>query len=76
MISFRLKRQERHKKTSYINIRLTDEEKNLIKKKANLYALGSITEFVTYAALHFEPQNEDLDLIRGPEGPQRRNFDY
>lgn len=56
----RLKRPQQNK-TSRFDIRLTEENRNKIQTKANLYCEGNVTEYMVYASLHFVPGKEDFE---------------
>lgn len=43
-----------------VNIRMTEEEKNLLDAKANKYAGGSITALIKHAVKRFSPSPNDL----------------
>ena len=52
-------------KNKSINLRLTEDNKEIIKRKAVNYGMN-ITEYITYAAVHFETMeqvSEKLDKI-------------
>lgn len=51
-------------KSERINLRCTIADYYDIKRKANIYADGSISEYVTYAAKHYTPCKDDL--IKSP----------
>jgi uncharacterized protein (DUF1778 family) len=43
-----------------LNLKVTDEERKLIKLNADKYANGNISEWVRYASLNFLPEEKDL----------------
>ena len=53
-------KKPRPDRTTYIQIRLTPAEYNAIRKKADLYAQGNLSQWLRYAAT-LEPRKEDLE---------------
>jgi len=43
-----------------IALRCTYEEKNRLQLKANLYAKGNLSSYLTYAGLNFVPKKSDM----------------
>lgn len=41
--------------TTRVGVRLTNEQKDLIAKKAAKYSKSNLSDWMRYAALHFEP---------------------
>jgi len=56
----RLKREKVYRRKA-IGVRMTDEDYNLIKLAANIYADGNVSEYMRYAAINFEPEYCDLE---------------
>jgi len=57
----------------YIGLRVTTEEKNMIKLKAVLYTDGNVTAWLVYCALNHKPRTTDL-LMETPakyKSPQK-----
>jgi hypothetical protein len=50
------------KKTEFIGLRMSKEDKNKIMQRALLYCEGNISEFLLYAALNYEISRKDLDM--------------
>jgi hypothetical protein len=48
------------KETATISLRLEKAELEKISEKAKLYADGNNSEWIRYAALNFEPSDDDL----------------
>lgn len=49
------------KKTEFIGLRMSLEDKNKIFQRALLYTEGNLSEFILYAALNYTISREDLD---------------
>lgn len=48
-------------KTNNIAARCTDDDRNRVQAKANLYTEGNIAEWVLFAALNHVPSKEDFE---------------
>jgi hypothetical protein len=42
------------------NFKISDDDKNLIKKNAEQYAEGNISEWIRFAAINYKPRKKDL----------------
>lgn len=51
-----LKELEKEKRNVNINVKLTKEERELIQKQADKYAGGSVSAWIRYATINFEPK--------------------
>jgi hypothetical protein len=47
-------------KSKTIGIRLSAAEYSILKDKAATFANGQVSEWIRYAALNFEPSDDDL----------------
>ena len=56
----RLKKQKQNK-TEKKDFRCTEDEANIIQRKANIYTDGNVSEYCLYAALNFVPGKEDFE---------------
>lgn len=61
----RLKKNKKNK-CKNINIRCTEEDFNKIKRKANIYTEGNISELVLFAVLDFVPNKDDFEKEKAP----------
>lgn len=59
-MAYRLKPRKVYR-TNFIGIRCTDEEKNRIQLKANLYTEGNISEYMLFCALEYEVKRGDIE---------------
>ena len=57
----RLKRKKAIKKTEFLICRCKKTEKNKIKRKANLYCEGNVSEWLIHASINYLPNKEDLE---------------
>ena len=57
-------KNEKNLKSERLNLRCTLSDYYDIKRKANIYADGCISEYITYAAKHYTPCKDDL--IKSP----------
>lgn len=56
----RLKKNKKNK-SELIAARVSVEELNKIKTKANIYAEGNISQWIVYSALNCKPKKTDLE---------------
>lgn len=54
-------KKSKSNKTENIHSRCTEEEKNKMQTRANLYTNGNLSEYILFAALNFVPNKEDLE---------------
>ena len=55
------------KKDRPILVKLDQLEHNVIKRKADKYTNGNMSEWIRYASLNLEPREEDLTTLPTPE---------
>lgn len=55
-----LKSSIKPKKINMVNVKFSDQEKDLLKKKAKQYTGGNVSEWIRYAALRLNPPQSDL----------------
>lgn len=60
MVVLRLKKDKKKKRESF-PVRLNEDEKAAILRKAKVFTEGKIGEFMRYAALNFNPRKKDLE---------------
>lgn len=55
-------RLKKEKKTKFkrIEVRASEQEKNDIQLKANLYTDGNISEWIIYASMNYKPKKSEL----------------
>lgn len=63
----RLKKQSNNK-TKRHTLRLTESELNKLKRKANIYTEGNLSELLLFAALNFVPSKEDFEEQKSGKG--------
>lgn len=63
-------KKNKNNKTERIALRLTEQENNKVKQKANIYTNGNVSEYMLYASLNFVPSKEDFEDEKAP--PKRR----
>jgi hypothetical protein len=56
----KLKSSEKSKKRKLLNFKVTSDESAVIKRNADQFADGNVSEWVRYAALHFRPNSSEL----------------
>lgn len=61
MKEMRLKGIKKENKTSSIGLRTSEEVKNMLQTKANLYTDGNLSEWIIYAALNYVPSKKELE---------------
>jgi len=48
--------------TKITNLRITSEEKQLMKNKAKLYTNGNLSEWIRFSAIYLEPPKKFLSV--------------
>jgi hypothetical protein len=49
---------------SLINVRVTDDQLEMIKRRAKRYANGNMSAWLRYAACYLDPRDEDLVSLK------------
>ncbi len=63
----RLKKLEDNK-TSNINFRCRLEQEYELRRKANIYCEGNLSEYLLYAGLNFLPSKDDFEVRKKKKG--------
>ena len=67
----RLKKPQKNK-TDNLVFRCTKEERNQIKRKANIYTEGNLSEWILFAALNCVPDKNDFEDEKKPALSSRK----
>ena len=62
MTEINIKHKKRRRKETKIEVRVTEEFKNNLKKKALLYCKGNVSEYIINALENYWPSKDDLEI--------------
>ena len=54
-------KKKKNQKQNFIGLRASDEEKNKMQIKANLYTDGNLSEWIIYSGINYSPKRDELE---------------